>query len=145
VWPNKPRFRFENCTFVGAIVHAFGDADPARAARFTACSFLDDPALSPTGEVYGGENPSRPIADLPGNPNVLFDRCKFLLTHRSVLPWTVNVVIFKDCVMSQRAPAESYPRGTFVGRNVINGNVVLYSARIRGELILNGKLIPPNG
>jgi hypothetical protein len=142
VWPNKPRFRFENCTFVGAIVHAFGDSDPARAARFIACTFRDDPALSPNGQVYGGENPSRPIADLPDNPNVLFERCKFLLTHRSVLPWTTRAVIFEDCVMSQRAPAQSYPRGTFIGRNMINGHAVLYSARIRGELIVNGKPLP---
>jgi len=30
-----------------------------------------------------------------------------------------NVVIFADCILSQRAPAQSYPRGTFVGRNVL--------------------------
>jgi hypothetical protein len=64
------------------------------------------------------------------------------LTHRSVLPWTTRAVIFEDCVMSQRAPAQSYPRGTFIGRNMINGHAVLYSARIRGELIVNGKPLP---
>jgi hypothetical protein len=140
-WPNKPRFRFAACTFVGPIVHAFGDPDPARACQFHDCTFRDDPALSPTGEVYGGPNPSRPIADLSDNPNVLFNRCRFLLTHRSVLPWTTNVVIFADCILSQRAPAQSYPRGTFVGRNVLTGNIGLYSARIRGEVILNGRRV----
>jgi hypothetical protein len=141
-WPNKPRFRFTECNFVGPIVHAYGDADAARACQFHDCTFRDDPALSPTGQVYGGENPSRPIADLPDNPNVLFNRSRFLLTHQSVLPWTTNVVIFADCILSQRAPAQSYPRGTFVGRNLLTGNIALYSARIRGEVILNGQRVP---
>lgn len=138
-WPNKPRFRFHRCTFVGPIVHAFGDSDPARATQFHECLFRDDPALSPTGEVYGGENPDRPIADLPANRNVLFNRCRFELTHRAALPWTTSLVTFADCFMSQRSKAPAYPRGTFVGRNIINGPVTLYSARIRGELIVNGK------
>lgn len=141
-WPKKPRFRFLACEFVGAIVHAFGDKDPDRAAQFHDCLFRDDPALSPTGEVYNAAA-SSPIADLPNNPNVLFNRCRFLLTHRLVLPWTTNVVTFADCVMSQAAAKQSYPRGTFIGRNRIDGNVGLYSARIRGELIVNGKLVPP--
>ena len=140
-WPNKPRFSFSKCTFVGAITHAFGDPDPARACRFDYCRFLDDPALSPNGLVYGGANPSRPIADLPNNKNVLFDHCKFDLTHRSVLPWTTNVTIYANCSMSQRAPAKSYPRGTFTGLNRISGNVDLYSSRIQGELILNGRSV----
>lgn len=138
-WPNAPNFRFSACLFVGPIVHAFGDPDAERACRFSKCTFRDDPALTPNGLVYGGENPSRPIADLPNNRNVLFDGCTFRLTHRAVLPWTTNVTIFSNCVMSQRAPAQSYPRGTFVGRNVIIGNAVLYSARIKGELVLNGR------
>lgn len=142
VWPNKPRFRFVKCNFVGAIVHAFGDPDPDRAAQFHDCTFRDDPSLSPTGQVYGGENPSRPIGDLPHNPNVLFNRCQFLLTHDCVLPWTTNVTIFADCVLTQRAKAQSYPRGTFLGRNVLTGNIALYSARIRGEVILNGQRLP---
>lgn len=142
-WPKKPHFRFSNCTFVGAIVHAYGDADPTRACRFFNCRFIDDPKLSPTAQVYGGANPSRPIADLPGNPNVLFERCDFDLRYDCVLPWTTNVVIFANCVMNQHAAAMSYPRGTFIGRNLINGNVNLYSAKIRGELILNGKPVPP--
>jgi len=140
-WPNRPRFRFSGCTFVGPIVHAFGDEDRQRACQFHECTFLDDPKLSPNGEVYGGGNPSRPIADLSANPNVLFDRCKFRLTHRAVLPWTTNVVTFANCTMTQLAPARSYPRGTFVGRNIIVGNVDLYSARFEGEVIVNGRKV----
>ena len=104
-------------------------------------TFVDDPALSPNGLVYGGPNPSRPIADLPDNQNALFDHCTFKLTHRAVLPWTPNVTIFSNCIMSQRALAQAYPRGTFFGRNVITGNVDLYSARIEGELIVNGRRV----
>uniref|UniRef100_UPI00286A96AF hypothetical protein n=1 Tax=Sphingomonas sp. TaxID=28214 RepID=UPI00286A96AF len=140
-WPRMPRARFQGCTFVGPIVHAFGDPDPQRAAQFADCTFRDDPALSPTGQIYGGENNDRPIADLPDNRNVLFNRCHFLLTHRAVLPWTTNVVIFADCILSQRAPAQSYPRGTFVGRNVLTGNIALNSAHIRGEVTLNGQRV----
>jgi hypothetical protein len=137
-WPNRPRFRFTGCMFVGSIVHAYGDKDAARACQFHNCSFRDDPALSPTRAVYGGDMSSRAIANLPDNPNVLFVDCRFRLTHRSVLPWTTNVVIFKDCTMTQRAFAKSYPRGTFLGRNTIAGNVDLYGSRIHGELIVNG-------
>lgn len=52
------------------------------------------------------------------------------------------MVTFADCLMSQAAAKQSYSRGTFIGRNRIDGNVGLYSARIRGELIVNGKLVP---
>jgi hypothetical protein len=140
-WPNKPRFRFAGCTFVGAIVRAFGDPRPERATQFHDCSFRDDPALSPTRQVYGGENPDRPIADLPDNKNVLFNRCRFVLTHRSVLPWSTNVT-YADCTLSQAAPKESYPRGTFIGRNRITGRSNLYGSSIRGEVLLNGRPMP---
>ena len=137
-WPNKPRMRFSQCSFVGPIVRAFGDKQPERATQFHDCVFRDDPKLSPTGKVYGGENPDRPIADLPGNENVLFNRCKFLLTHRAALPWSVNV-IYADCVMSQKAPQDSFPRGTFIGRNTISGAAVLADSRNRGVITINGR------
>lgn len=140
-WPDMPRFRFDGCTFVGPIVSPFGDPDPARATQFHDCVFRDDPALSPTRQVFGGSNTTRPIADLPVNRNVLFNRCKFLLTHQSVLPWSTNV-IYSDCVLSQKAPAESYPRGTFIGRNVLTGRSNLSGSKVLGELIVNGRLIP---
>jgi hypothetical protein len=143
VWPNKPGIVFQACNFVGPVVRCFGDRErPQRATRFLGCSFRDDPRLSPTGEVYGGENPDRPIADLPDNPNVRFSGCEFRLTHRAVLPWTTNAVIFEDCTMSQRASEQSYPRGTFVGRNRIDGNAVLTGGVVHGDLVLNGRLVP---
>jgi hypothetical protein len=139
-WPNKPRIRFSACTLVGPVARAFGDPDPQRATQFHDCTFRDDPALSPTGEVYGGPNTDRPIADLPDNPNVLFSRCKFLLTHRAVLPWSTNVT-YADCVMSQAAPKLSYPRGRYVGRNSITGRAELVGSTIDGELVINGRRV----
>lgn len=137
-WPNKPRFRFADSTFVGAIVHAIGDPRPERATQFHDCTFRDDPALSPTRQVYGGENADRPIADLPGNRNVLFNRCKFLLTHDAVLPWSVDVT-YSDCTLSQRSMKLSYPRGFYLGRNRITGQANIAGSVNRGDLVLNGK------
>jgi hypothetical protein len=145
-WPLKPYFRFDRCTFVGPICNAFGDAErPERATVFTDCIFRDDPALSPTGIVYIGQNQTGPIADFPTQPNVRFRRCDVQLTHRHVLPWTSNSVIFEDCTMSQRSTATAYPRGIFIGRNRISAPVDMYGARVMGELILNGKVVPPTG
>lgn len=141
VWPKKPSVRFTRCSFVGPIVHPFGDVDPARATQFVDCTFRDDPALSPTGEIYGGENTDRPIADLPGNRNVLFRNCRFLLTHRAVLPWSVDVT-YQDCVLQQRSTTASYPRGTYTGRNLIDGRVTISGSLIAGELVLNGRVYP---
>lgn len=141
-WPNKPRMRFFGCTFVGPVVRAYGDKTPERATQFHDCVFRDDPALSPTGKVYGGENPDRPIGDLPGNENVLFNRCKFLLTHQAALPWSVNVT-YADCTLTQKSLKHSYPRGIFVGRNSITGPANTSGSLNRGTLVINGRSYPP--
>jgi hypothetical protein len=138
-WPRMPRFRFASCEFVGSICNAFGDADPDRAAQFHDCVFHDDPALSPTGEVY---SPANPIADLSSNQNVLFDGCTFQLVQELVLPWSLYA-IYNDCAMSQVSTTQAYPRGTFIGVNRIDGNVDLYGSTILGELTLNGQVLTP--
>ena len=140
-WPNKPGCRFTDCHFVGALVHAYGDKNRERAAQFRRCIFRDDPELTPTGQVYGGENTDRPIADLSGNENVLFHQCQFTLTHNCVLPWSIDV-IFSDCTFSQRSRRQSYPRGTFIGQNTIAGNSDLYGSKILGNLTHNGVAAP---
>lgn len=140
-WLNKPRIRFFRSLFVGPIVHAFGHAEPERATQFHDCTFRDDPALSPTRQVYGGENPDRPIADLPGNLNVLFNRCKFLLTHQAVLPWSVNVT-YANCTMSQRSPKHAYPRGFYVGRNTIYAPVNITGSLNSGTLLIGTRSFP---
>jgi hypothetical protein len=143
-WPNKPLFRFARCNFVGAIVAAFGDEDRNRAAQFHDCVFRDDPARSPTGKVSLGGYANGRIANMGDRRNVLFNRCQFLLTNEGVLPWSTQV-IYADCQMQQRSKAQGYPRATFVGRNVITGNVDLYNSKNLGELVLNGTryLAPP--
>jgi hypothetical protein len=139
-WPKKPNFSFSSCTFVGPIVSCYGDrANPTRAARFTKCRFLDDPSRSPTGRIYGGSNPDRPIADLSNARNVLFDGCTFDLTHDAVLPWSTGA-IYRNCTMSQKSKRKGFPRGYFAGTNVISGNVDLSGSKINGRVSLNGKV-----
>lgn len=136
-WPKKPFFRFNNCQFVGSIVNTLGDEDPYRAVQFHDCVFSDDPTLSPTGEVYA----TWPIADLYTHRNILLNRCLVRLVANGALPWSVNA-IYQDCIMSQVATRQAYPRGTYVGLNRIDGNVDLYGSRIYGDLYVNGRLVP---
>jgi hypothetical protein len=139
-WPNKPGFVFRSCSFVGSIVRCHGDPDPRRATQFYDCTFTDDPKLSPTGQVYLAR-PAGPIADLSNSANVLFSGCRFLAVAGGTLPWSIGA-IYADCTMRQTSGA-GYPRGTYVGHNVIDGKVDLYSSRFPGKLILNGKPYPP--
>lgn len=138
-WPRKPGLQFRDCLFVGPIVNCWGDQErPQDATQFVSCRFRDDPALSPAGKVFIGSNTDGPIADLPNNPNVHFTACDFRLTHAHVLPWTTRAVIFSDCSMSQKATKISYPRGTFVGTNIVSGTVDLNGAKVLGRLTVNG-------
>jgi hypothetical protein len=142
-WPNKPLLRFDDCTFIGAIVRAPAEPDPQLRARFHRCTFSDDPALSPTGKVYLGGQPSGLIADLDEQGNPVFVSCVFKLVDRGRLPWSIKAT-YQDCTMSQTSPETAYPRGTYLGRNTIVGKVDLYWSRILGDLVVNGKLIPRN-
>jgi len=140
-WPGHYALHFNNCEFVGSIVATHGDPDPDRAVQFHDCLFRDDPALSPTGEVYDAQNEA-PIANIPYAQNVLFNRCRFELTSQTVLPWAGDHPIFSDCVMSQTQTKTAYPRGVYIGTNRIDGNVDLYSSQILGDLTVNGVLVP---
>jgi hypothetical protein len=141
LWPHKPRMEFRYCLVVGAIIHAFGDPDPLRATQFFDCTFSDDPALSPTGKVFLGDSGKGPICVLENAANVFFNRCRFRLTDRGLLPTSERNVIYADCEMSQRSPARSAPAGTYVGVTTINGNADLIGSVIRGEVILNGRRV----
>jgi hypothetical protein len=138
LWPRKPNFKFSSCVFVGSICNTYGDTDPSKAAQFVNCTFCDDPALSPTGQVYQASNP---VADLSDFVNVLFDACTFKLTHDEVLPWSTSV-IYKNVTMSQTAAKQAYPRGTYLGTNRIDGNADLTGSTINGDVILNGIPLP---
>lgn len=139
-WPKKPGMRFDNCTFVGALVHPFGDTDPARAAQFVNCEFLDNPAFSPTGEVYFGPGARHAIVNAPDAENVLFQNCRFRMTGSGGLPFTTDV-IYSDCELSQSYPVQSRPRGKYIGRNRLNGNVDLSGSDIAGTVVLNGQTV----
>jgi hypothetical protein len=137
-WAFKPRFRFQSCRFVGAMVRAYGDPDPQRAAQFTDCTWSDDPKLSPTGKVCMGDKKNYPIADLSDSKNVRFVRCTFNMTHDGLLPWSWYA-IYQDCRMSQKSPIQAFPKGKYLGTSIINANVDLYGTNVIGTLILNGK------
>lgn len=137
-WPRKPNFRFEDCTFVGSLVHAHSDGDPDRAAQFRGCRFLDQhPRFS--GPVFlGNKVAGGPIVNLATSDNVLFDGCAFRLTGRGQLPWSWRA-IYRDCRMSQVSTVTASPKGRYLGRNKIEGPVSLYNSKVEGELVVNGK------
>lgn len=141
-WPNKPAMRFSNCLFVGALAHARGDPDSNRAVQFHDCEFRDDPALSPNGKVFGGRSPTQRIAVLRNNPNVLFNRCRFALTHELILPMSTSAVRYSDCTMSQRSPTISRPNGTYSGTSRLSGAIDLRRSVILGDVVLNGRTLP---
>lgn len=144
-WPNKPYFRFHDCTFVGSVVHAFADNDKERSTQFHNCIFSDDPARAPGGKVYLPHGDHGPIADFGSNDgeNVLFDTCTIRLTHNGQLPWTKKSIYY-NCVMSQKSPRQAYPQGIYRGRNVIDANVDLYGSQYPdgGVAIVNGRKLP---
>jgi len=142
-WPGKPRMQFLECVFVGALANPYASADATQATRFERCEFRDDPALAPGGRVFFNDpTGSGPIADLGGNggKNVLFSRCNFNLTHKGRLPWSQQAT-YADNIMSQASKETGYPRGRYLGRNVINGRVDLNSSVISGEVIVNGRRV----
>jgi hypothetical protein len=141
-WPHKPRFRFEECRFVGAIVRAFPSHDPRQATQFVRCTFFDDPAVAGARRVYLQHGDHGTIADFYQAENVLFEGCTIRLTRNAQLPWTVSA-IYRDTNMSQASARPAYPRGRFQGRVTIDGPVDLYASRFEGSLILNGQPYPP--
>lgn len=136
-WPKMPRFRFTNSVFAGALCNAFASADPRLATQFSNCSFLDDPALSPTGQIY---RPGEAAANLALSQNVLFDGCRFDLKAGLILPWSWQAH-YNNCTMSQVLSNQSHPKGTYTGVCEITGNAELYGSIVLGHVVLNGRLI----
>jgi hypothetical protein len=142
-WPHKPNFKFHGCTFVGSIVQCYGHPDPRWAAQFYDCTFTDDPHQSPTGQVYREGRADGSLADLAEEQNMLFDHCRFLAVGGAVLPWSTGA-IYSNCTMRQTTKSTGYPRGTYVGRNIIDSPAVsLYGIQLRGTVILNGTPFRP--
>jgi hypothetical protein len=144
-WPNKPHIRFNGCKFVGSIVNCFGDPDPTRATQFQSCTFSDDPAQSPTRAVFREGRPDGSLANLSDKQNIRFRACTFNATHGAVLPWSTRA-IYDSCTMRQISASQPHPRGTYLGITRItcpNVPVDLYSARLVGQVILNGRQVRP--
>ena len=142
VWPNKPGMRFDDCRIVGTVVKCFGSNQPVKATRFINCLFTDDPALSPTGKVYRQGRADGALVDLSSNPNILFDHCRFHAIRGATLPWSTSA-IYRDCTLHQTGKSPAFPRGTYVGRNIIIGPADLGTSRISGALTLNGRAVAP--
>jgi hypothetical protein len=142
-WPRKPGFVFERCTFVGAVVNAFGSENPREAARFVDCTFTDSAGQGSNEKVYGSGG-EVPIVDLGGSyaagKNVAFVRSTFRLTRGGRLPWTLGS-IYEDVTMDQASSQVAYPRGIYRGRNVLNGPIDTVSSRNEGVMIFNGKTL----
>jgi hypothetical protein len=144
-WLDRSGMRFAACQFVGSITNIYGDPDPAKAVQFADCTFTDDPRLSPTGKVYLGRGKARTIAAVRNAQNVRFTRCTFRLVGDGLLPESGKGAIYADCTMTQRSPAASFPRGTYIGTTTIRGNPKLEGAVIRGKVTLNGRTLPRTG
>ncbi len=96
-WTAKPGLRFENCTFHGSIVHAFGSDDPALATRWIRCTFEDRPWKD--GRLPYGKF----LAELNGNlKNVTFDTCTFTANKRRSIWCSGQGFRMIDCVFTHR-------------------------------------------
>jgi hypothetical protein len=142
--PGRSRMRFRDCLFVGTLGYFYGDENPELAPQFFDCIFTDDPKLSPIGRVFIGKGTSKAIAVVGRSRNVRFARCKFRLVGEGLLPQSSNA-IYDSCEMSQKSPARSTPRGTYVGTTAIRGNADLQGSIVRGQVTLNGRTVTRTG
>lgn len=137
-WPRKPGIVFERCTFAGTVVHPFPSGERAEATKFIGCLFVDDPALSPTRQLYVGGLAGNGVVDVDPSDNVSFSSCRFDLQRNGVLPWSWRA-IYQDCTMRQVSHTPAMTKGRYLGRTVITAPVDLYGSMIMGVVILNGK------
>lgn len=144
VWANKPGMVFEDCKIIGAVVNPYPDASGKLSNRFIRCLFTDDPALSPTGLVYG----PRVVETVPAT-GTLFDDCDFTLVGAMTLPYTPNGVRYRDCRLSQATATATIMTGTFTGLNVIsapaNAVNLANSNYVSGIVNLNGAVVSSAG
>lgn len=84
-WPNKPGLVFTDCSFLGAIVNAYGVADATfrqNAAKFNNCIFSNDSNYWGTLFVA---SVSTGLANLGGSSaNVIFDNCLFYAKESAI-------------------------------------------------------------
>ena len=96
-WSAKPGLAFEDCTFHGSIVHAFGSDDPAQATRWTRCTFEDRP-WEDGRRPYGNF-----LAELNGNlKNVTFEACAFTAEQCRSIWCSGQGFRMVDCVFTHK-------------------------------------------
>jgi hypothetical protein len=133
-WPNKPRLRFLDCSFVGPVTRCYGDDDVRRAASFVRCRFTDMVQVDRAGRRV----PPGPMVDMSDARNVQFNQCSFTIRHGGALPWSTGA-IYRSCTMLQPTSGrQGYPRGRFEGVGSIVGNVDIAGSKIIGALTING-------
>jgi hypothetical protein len=140
-WPDRPLTSFDHCTFAGTVVHPFSSPRSAEATKFRNCRFTDDPKMSPTARLFVGGKAGNGIVNMDRSDNVLFDRCRFELSHAGLLPWSWRAV-YQNCAMRQASHTPAMTKGKYLGRTLIDGPVDLYGSMIIGTVMLNGKVIP---
>lgn len=115
LWSNKPRFTYHKCTFVGALVSLYGNANPALPAKFFDCMITNDVTASPTGSVYGSGATNLIGA---GYDNVLFQRVHFQHTLATVSSnGNYDQHLLDDCVIeSTNAAGALHIYGRNIGR-----------------------------
>lgn len=139
-WTPNPGVVFRDCLIAGNVIHTHADPDPRQATQFLSCRFDDDPKLSPTGKLHGGE-----LANMGnGGTNVMFSDCTFTArTPQRALPWSPPDTRYHNCRFRQAGSVPSHTRGVFSGTCDIqaNGPVDLGGSRFLGRVTLNGQVL----
>jgi len=141
-WSAKPGLVFEDCTFHGSIVHAFGSDDPSMATRWLRCTFEDKPWKDQ--RPYGGF-----LAELNGNlNNVTFEHCIFRANQRRSIWCSGRGFRFVDCEFIHRFAGLA--TGQF--QAILRGGEIVGcrfreefpdSADARWSIIVNGSRVGP--
>lgn len=139
-WTQTPyalRYRFHDCTVVGAWVYPGGSADPENAAKWFGCKFLMDPDDSPSGTIYSTR------MDFDSSQNVLFEGCAFYSASGYTLPFSIvgeGGTIYSNCTFEQDGAGTFFTRGNFYGqcRLTHSGTWDNSGSTVFGRLYVNG-------
>lgn len=136
-WTQFPRYRFHDCTIVGAWVYPGGSSDPENAARWSGCKFFMDPAKSPSGVIYGT------YMDFDASSNVIFESCVFFSVTGYTLPFSISGItgtVYSNCTFEQVGAGTFYTRGNFYGHCQLThaGTWDAAGSKIFGRFYVNG-------
>jgi hypothetical protein len=141
-WCTQPRFRFENCLFVGSAVNAGGSTDPENASKYYGCRFVLDTSYSPSGIIFTG-SPVTNRFELAQSQNVVYTDCIFFSASGYQLPFCAggaNSATFQNCYFEQVGTGTSFTKGQFTGKNtfVTGGTNDFSGSLVFGPVIVNG-------